>query len=96
MIFDIENWLRKSNFGTFLTAPHYSNFQNLVISYEYSWFLAKNLSNFASIPWKLHNRECHNLNTQHCIEFWTISIINVHGVDGKVNEWVVQFQLVAI
>ena len=25
-----------------------------------SWFLAKNLSNFVSIPWKLHNRYCHN------------------------------------
>ena len=47
----------------FLTAPHYSNFQNLVISFEYSWFLAKNLSNFVSLPWKLHNRECHSVHT---------------------------------
>ena len=44
----------------FLTACHYSNSQNLVISFEYSWFLAKNLSNFVSLPWKLHNRKCHN------------------------------------
>ena len=50
----------KVKFWYFLTAPHYSNFQNLVISFEYSWFLAKNLSNFVSLPWKLHNRECHN------------------------------------
>ena len=51
----------KVKFWYFLTAPHYSNFQNLVISFEYSWFLAKNLSNFVSLPWKLHNRECHIL-----------------------------------
>ena len=24
------------------------------------WFLAKNLSNFVSLPWKLHNWYCHN------------------------------------
>ena len=52
----------KVKFWYFLTAPHYSNFQNFVISFEYSWFLAKNLSNFVSLHWKLHNRECH---TQH-------------------------------
>ena len=51
----------KVKFWYFLTAPHYSNFQNLVISFEYSWFLAKILSNFVSLPWKLHNRECHNV-----------------------------------
>ena len=50
----------KVKFWYFLTAPHYSNFQNLVISFEYSWFLAKNLSNFVSLSWKLHNRECHS------------------------------------
>ena len=50
----------KVKFWYCLKAPHYSNFQNLVISFEYSWFLAKNLSNFVSLPWKLHNRECHN------------------------------------
>ena len=42
-----------------MTARDYSNSQNLVISFEYSWFLAKILSNFVSLPWKLHNRECH-------------------------------------
>ena len=50
----------KVKFWYFLTAPHYSNFQNLVISFEYSWFLAKSHFNFVSLPWKLHNRECHN------------------------------------
>ena len=58
-------WHRKLTlnvkFWYFLTAPHYSNFQNLVISFEYSWFLGKNLSNFVSLPWKLHNRKCHSL-----------------------------------
>ena len=50
----------KVKFWYFLTAPHYSNFQNFLISFEYSWFLAKNLSNFVSLPWKLQNRYCHN------------------------------------
>ena len=57
-------------FSIFCTPPHlfqpprllerweYSNFQNLVISFEYSWFLAKNLTNFVSLHWKLHNRYC--------------------------------------
>ena len=49
----------KVKFWYFLTAPHYSNFQNLVISFEYSGSLAKNLSNFVSLPWKLLNRYCH-------------------------------------
>ena len=55
----------KVKFWYFLTAPHYSNFQNLVISFEYSWFLDKNLSNFVSLPSKLHNRECHKLRKWH-------------------------------
>ena len=46
-----------------MTARHYSKSQNLVISFEYSWFLAKNLFNFVSLPWKLHNRKCHNVLT---------------------------------
>ena len=50
----------KVKFWYFLTASHYSNFQNLVVSFEYSWFLTKNLSNFVSLPWKLHNRYCYN------------------------------------
>ena len=33
----------KVKFWYFLTAPHYSNFQNLVISFEYSWFLTKSV-----------------------------------------------------
>ena len=30
-----------------------------MISFDNSWFLAKNLSNFATLPWKLHNQYCH-------------------------------------
>ena len=44
-----------------MTARHYSNSQNLVISLEYSRFLAKNIINFVSLPWKLHNQKCHNV-----------------------------------
>ena len=46
----------------FLTPSHYTNSQNSMISFDYSWFLAKNLSNFVSLPWKFHNWYCHNLN----------------------------------
>ena len=51
----------KVKFWYFLIAPHYSNFQNLVISFEYSWFLDKNFSNFVSFPWKLHHQKCHSV-----------------------------------
>ena len=43
-----------------MTARHYSNSQNSIISFDYSWFLAKNLSNVVSLAWKLHNRYRHN------------------------------------
>ena len=32
----------------------------LIISFDYCWTLDKKLSNFASLPWKLHKRYCHN------------------------------------
>ena len=57
----------KVKFWYFLTARHYSNFQNLVTSFEYSWFLAKNLSNFVFLLWKLHNRKCHKCMCSVCI-----------------------------
>ena len=44
----------------FLTPPHHNNLKNSMISVNYSWFLAKNLSDFVYLPWKLHNRYCHN------------------------------------
>ena len=50
----------KVKFWYCLTAPHYTNSQNSMITFDYSWFLAKNLSNFVSLPWKLHNRYCHS------------------------------------
>ena len=46
----------KVRFWHFLTLPHYTNSQNSMISFDYSWFLAKHLSNFVSLPWKLDNR----------------------------------------
>ena len=52
--------LLKVKFWHFLTARHYSNSQNSIILFDYSWFLPKNLSNFLSLPWKLNNRYCHN------------------------------------
>ena len=41
----------------------YSNSQNSIISFDCSWFFAKIFSNFVSLPWKLHNRYCHNGHT---------------------------------
>ena len=32
-----------------------------MISFDYSWFLAKKYSNFVTLPWKLHNRYCRRL-----------------------------------
>ena len=48
MIFDIENSLWKSKIGTFWqTVTKWT--QNLVISFDFSWFLAKNLA-YAECP----------------------------------------------
>ena len=41
------------NFWQLVTTP--------ILKFNNSWFLAKNLSNFVSLPWKLHNWYCHNL-----------------------------------
>ena len=59
MIFDIDNWLWKSDFGTFWHFPITPICKNPLILFDFSWFLAKNLSDFVSLPWKLHNRYCH-------------------------------------
>ena len=60
------------NDAQFLTPRHYSNSQNLVISFEYSWFLAKNLSNFVPLPWKLHNQYCHTAWWQYMVTAWQL------------------------
>ena len=49
MILDVENWLWKPNS------------QSSIISFDYSWFLGKTLSNFVSADLKIHNPYCHNL-----------------------------------
>ena len=59
-----------------MTARHYSNSQNSIISFDYSWFLAKNLSSFVSLPWKLHNRYCHSENATKQIERISFSPFN--------------------
>ena len=51
----------KNKFWHFLIAHHYFNSSNLVISFDYSWFLGKILSNFVSLLWKLQNPYCHNI-----------------------------------
>ena len=47
-----KKWLWMSNFGTFLdtsTLHQFGNSQNSMISFDYSWYLAKKLSNFVSL-----------------------------------------------
>ena len=61
MIFDIENSLWKSKIGTFLTNCHQMETQNLVISFDYSWFLAKNLVYAERRIIKFHYRHSSNL-----------------------------------
>ena len=71
MIFDIENWLWKSNFGTFWHLPTtpIHKIQQFPLDIL---FLTKNLSNFVSLTWKLHNRYCHN--EQKFFPPWSASI----------------------
>ena len=59
MIFDVENWLWKSNFGTFDTSPlhQFSKSNNSLLI---CWFLGKNVSNFVSPAWKLDNPYYHS------------------------------------
>ena len=56
-------WRRKLTFKVkfwhLLTSPHFFFFLNSIISFVYSWFLAKNHSNFVFLCWKLHNRYCY-------------------------------------
>ena len=68
-ISDFFSW-KKTNLGAhFLLLTFFDNinFQitlfskimlNFLISFDYSGFLAKNLSNIVSLPWNLHNRYC--------------------------------------
>ena len=60
----------------FLTARHYSNSQNSIVSFDYSWFLAKNLSNFVSLSWKLHNQYWHNVKWK-SLSTWQNEIVTV-------------------
>ena len=78
IIFDIENWLWKSNFGqnfgTFDTSPltQFSKFNNFLWE---CWFLGKNISNFVPPAWNSTTRiaiiPCHNVQQGHTIHyFW--------------------------
>ena len=47
-----------------MTACHYFNSQNSIISFDLQLIFSQNLenlSNFESLPWKLHNRYCHKV-----------------------------------
>ena len=60
MIFQMENWLWKSDFGTFCQFATISILQNTIISFEDIEFLAKNQSNFVYLVWKLVNPYYHS------------------------------------
>ena len=53
--------LKSLYFLKWCPTRHCSNSENSIISFEYGDFLAKNFSNFVSLPWKLHNRYCHTV-----------------------------------
>ena len=53
---------KKIDFESQIFALFDTNSHNSMISFDYSWFLAKNLSNFGSLLWNLHNRHCHTVN----------------------------------
>ena len=59
MISEVENWLWKSNFGTFwhLSFNQFSKFNNFL---WLCWFLGKNPSTFVHPAWKLDNPYCHS------------------------------------
>ena len=70
----VQNW-------HFLTNCHWMETQNLVISFNYSWFLAKNFSNFVSLAWKLHNRYCHYINAVDriiCVDGKTYKLLSLY------------------
>ena len=54
---------RLGDFALFDTSPlvQFSKFKNFL---WICWFLCKILSNFVSLPWKLHNPYCHNPQTK--------------------------------
>ena len=58
MIFEVENWLWKSNFGIFWHLP-ISNSQNSTMSSAYFDSYEKNLTYFVPPTWKLHNPYYH-------------------------------------
>ena len=44
-----------------MTARHYTNSQNSIVSLWVCWFFGKNLSNFVLPAWKLYNPYYHNM-----------------------------------
>ena len=82
MIFKIENWLLKLDFGTFDTSSlhQFSKFNNFL---WVRWFLGKNLSNFVSRTWKLGKPYCH-IDRRSWWNSWTD-----FGCFGNVVDWII-------
>ena len=86
MIFDIENSLWKSKIGT----CHQMETQNLVISFDYSWFLAKNLA-YAECPiMKFHYRHSSSV---HRYFLWLYNIYSQIQLSNVC--WIYSWNLVA-
>ena len=64
--FRIIKMTLKVKFWHYLTPHHYTNSQNSIISFDYSWFLPKNLSSFVFLSLKLLNQYSHNLRCPTC------------------------------
>ena len=60
IFFSLKNTKLGAHFLKILTKQFiFSNSQNSIILFDCSWYLANNLSNFGSLPWKVHNQYCH-------------------------------------
>ena len=55
--------MKVRSFCILLKIRHYIYQQTTIISIEYADFWPKNLSKFVSLPWKLDNTYCHNLDS---------------------------------
>ena len=78
-----KKWER---FWHFLTPSHYTNLQNSMFLFDYSWFLAKNISNYVSLLWKLYNRYCHTAQLPIWQKLWLYILIFCQGSHDKVSQ----------
>ena len=89
IIFDIVNWLWKSNFGTFWQFSKFNNFRWV------RWFLGNFFSNFVPPAWKLNNLYCHNrhLDKVHFSCLLDFSFFHIFNIEPDLNTHLIMFDL---